>query len=632
MTETELERLRNELANRYRDFQKENAVLEKQAKKRDGFFRGDKRRAQAVEKQKALQELMAATENFQKTIERGSTATVEEQENAYKELKKLEDKYNFKGTNSKFNINRPLYNTLIAHHNRSVKQNVEHPVLAFIKKSAIALIPFAAVAILPAIGLGAIGGALATPLAWAGVALAGRSVVHAVQGIARKTVLRNVKKSNPGATYDSIYPTQSNVKGFFRTLGYNRSIKKTAGNMFSSLNEMNEFKNFKGTAFAPVRSDSADDTKDDDKDKDKEKEKEKEKAKSMEPTVEEFFTRVAATDLSDLETLKKLNNELAELLKYATEVNKERLILTVKYFKIAKALHDKKTDAEFGRLVKDLLNVVPENGEKYEELRSKYESNIRALCLALGYDADFIKSTFGEEKGKGTSGGPAPGSTRDPDPAPKPVGGDPDKKDPDPAPTYDDEESYARTPELMMLLNDLRNFNTSKFTAQNYNLANRIIAKVDGAKRIHPKDFHLDSDDEMKLAEIRSVADAYESKSRLLEKLSVCEAAMNAKAFYKEAFEDCIKEFYTIVSHTNFVMNRVKTSGVIMDDYGGFAFDMGPRKTAVSIAEEKKLLTEEDYKRVKNVLQYYKKYSSLTRTSGFAEHAVNEEEYSGRSR
>ena len=133
----------------------------------------------------------------------------------------------------------------------------------------------------------------------------------------------------------------------------------------------------------------------------------------------------------------------------------------------------------------------------------------------------------------------------------------------------------------------------------------------------------------MKLAEIVSMADAYESKSQLVEKLKICEAAMDAKVFYKEAFEDCIKEFYNIVGHTTFGMHT-ETPSVKNTEFGPL---YKPGESVIGKAQNTKLLSQEDYQRVKAVLEYYKKYSALTRTSGFADYQVQQEEnLSSRSR
>ena len=123
MTETELNRLRKELADKYRGFQKELAKLEKDAKKEDGLFDKGKKRAQANAKIAALKEVMEATSKFQETIEPGSTKSVEDQVAAYENLKRLEDKLNYKSSNCKYNVNTPILNTLKTHHNRSIKKN-----------------------------------------------------------------------------------------------------------------------------------------------------------------------------------------------------------------------------------------------------------------------------------------------------------------------------------------------------------------------------------------------------------------------------------------------------------------------------------------------------------------------------
>ena len=644
MTETELNRLRKELADSYRNFQKEYKKLDDTLKKEEGFFNRTKKRNQAIAKQNTLKELMEATNNFQKTIESGSKSTVEEQEAAYKRLKALEDKYNYKTSNVKYNLNLPLYNTLMTHHNRSVKKNYDKPVSTFLKKTAIALIPLAAIPLLPAIGLGAIGAALATPLAWTGIALAGRSVVHAIQGIARKTVVKNAQRSDKTATYDSFYPTQSNVKGFFRTYSYNRMMKRTAGNMYASLNQTKEYTGFKGTEFTPSKDRTKGTEEEDTKEKTEKPTKTEEKSTGI---IEEFIEKVKNVDVTNIEEIKKLDKQVPYLITHVNSENRDLFRLTMIFLKLITLLHGKAVDADTIKMLVDLSKEDKDKSPEYNALRSLYFDKAKDLCIKLGYDKDFLKTYFGVDKPieeKPPKGEDLPPKGEDLPPKGEdlpPKGEDLPPKGEDLPPKGEDlppkggetyEDSYARTPELVMLLDSLRSFDTSKMTIDNYNKANRLIAKIDAANRVHSKDFHLDNDDEMILAEVRSMADAYESKSALLKKLTVCEAAISANSFYKEAFEDCIQEFYNIVGHTTFAMSSPKKSAVVMTEFGPLYTETGSRKTAVSEATSRNLLTRDEYERVKAVLEYYKKYSTLTRTSGFADYKIQEEEYSGRRR
>ena len=169
------------------------------------------------------------------------------------------------------------------------------------------------------------------------------------------------------------------------------------------------------------------------------------------------------------------------------------------------------------------------------------------------------------------------------------------------------DESIARTPKLRMLLEELRSFNTSLMTRENYNKANSLIAKVDKANRVNSDDFKLDVDDEMTLAEIRSMADAYESKSKLVKKLNVCEAIINANTFYEAPFKDCIKEFYNIIGHTNYVMEE-------------------KRSTSIRTATTRRLLSRKDYERFKRIFDYYKRWNNLSSKEEFADLNINIEE------
>lgn len=169
------------------------------------------------------------------------------------------------------------------------------------------------------------------------------------------------------------------------------------------------------------------------------------------------------------------------------------------------------------------------------------------------------------------------------------------------------EESFARTPKLRMLLEELRSFNTSLMTRENYNKANSLIAKVDKANRVNSDDFKLDIDDEMTLAEIRSMADAYDSKRKLVKKIDVCEAIINANTFYEEPFKDCIKEFYNIIGHTNYVMEE-------------------KRSTSIRTATTRRLLSRKDYERFKRIFDYYKRWNNLSSKEEFADLNINIEE------
>ena len=162
------------------------------------------------------------------------------------------------------------------------------------------------------------------------------------------------------------------------------------------------------------------------------------------------------------------------------------------------------------------------------------------------------------------------------------------------------EKSIANTPELINLLIEIRKFNTSLMNEDNFNKANRIIAKAEGAFRVHSDDFKLDSDDEMSLASIRSMADAYESKSLLTKKIDICEKIINAKAFYEEPFKDCIKEFYNIIAHAAYGVSDIKG-------------------TAIEKAIAMKLFTRSDYDRFKRIFAYFKKYGRLSQKEEFAE-------------
>ena len=382
MTETELNRLRKELADKYRGFQKELAKLEKDAKKEDGLFDRGKKRAQANAKIASLKELMEATSKFQKAIEPGSTKTVSEQVAAYNNLKNLEDKLNYKSSNCKYSINTPILNTLKTHHNRSIKKNVEKPFLTFLKKTGIAVLPLVAIPLFPAIGLGAAGAALATPLAWLGAGLVGRSIYHTVQGFIRKTIVKQEQKKDKSVTYDSMYPTQSNSKGFFRTLAYNRLMKRTAGDMYSSLNQLDEYKTFKGAKIAPIKSDET--TTEEEKTEEKTKEKTEEKTEEKETSViKDFIREVSKADITKLEEVIRLDDKLHHLMADAKEEENDYLILTMDYLKAAEMLHKKVVDAELARLLIGITKADAAKGESYESLRGIYAKKLENLCTVF---------------------------------------------------------------------------------------------------------------------------------------------------------------------------------------------------------------------------------------------------------
>ena len=627
MDETKLNRLRKELADNYREFEKEMAKLEKDSKVEDGvFFTHEKKRNQAKAKMAQLKEVMEATEDLQKKISSSSTATPADQEKAHKKLVELKDKYNFKKSNCSYDINRPLYNTLITHHNRSIKKNVEKPVRTFLKKTAIALIPLAAIPLLPAIGLGAIGGVLATPLAWVGAGLLFRSGYHLVQGIQRRGTLNGLGAKSAdeiSAKYDELYPTQSEVKGFFRTLSYNREIKNTAGKLYSSLETVDGYKDFKGTEFAHSgeKTDEEEKGKEGEKGKEKEKEKEKGKGKEDDKTkerkdiVNKFIEKVKNTEIKSIDDVNELVKEETAVIPYADESNSELLNVVSAYLKLARKVLGKTSDEEYAAMLEAFVKEDAYKTPEAKALQNLLVGKLVELAKSIGAYDEFIKPFYEKEPGEKGPGekGPEKGpGEKGPEKGSGEKGpGEKGSGEKGPGSSGDDrtvEESYAKTPEMLSLLNGLRSFDTSSMTIENYNKANRLIAKIDQALRAHPEDFGLDNDDEMNLAEIRSMADAYESKTALVDKLKVCEAAMGADAFYKDAFEDCIKEFYNIVGHTNYVSED-------------------NARTAVRGATRRNLLSRAEYERVKNVLSYYKKYSSLTSKSTYAKGQVDREEF-----
>ena len=633
MDETKLNRLRKELADNYREFEKEMAKLEKDSKVEDGFFFShERKREQAKAKMAKLKEVMDATEDLQKSISASSTATPDEQEKAHKKLVELKDKYNFKSSNCKYDINRPIYNTLVTHHNRSVKKNFDHPIRTIFTKGALALIPWAAIPILPAIGLGAVATALAGPLAWLGGGLILRAGVHAVQGFARRTTVANVKKKDASVTYDSLYPTQSEVKGFFRTLSYNREIKKTAGKLYSSLETVDGYKDFKGTEF-PHSGEKPDDekTKEGEKGKEKEKEKGKEddKAKERKEIVDKFIEKVKNTEIKSIDDVNALVKEEAAVIPYTDESNRELLNVISYYLKLARKVLDKTADEEYATMLKAFVKEDTYKTPEAKALQNLLVGKLVELAKSIGAYDEFIKPFYdGEkektgEKGKGGEGsggkegsgsgedhGSGSGSDDDPTKG-KGEKGDGGRK---PAPVVPEGESIAKSSEALTLLRNLREFDVTEMTIENYNKANRLIAKIEKELRVRPDDLQLSVDDEMTLAEVRSMADAYEAKTALVDKLKICEATMNVGKFYKEAFEDCIKEFYNIVGHTTYINND-------------------GQRTSVRNAASRNLLSVNDYERVKKVLNYYKKtmnYDSsvtLSDTTKFAEGQINREEY-----
>ena len=648
MTETELNRLRKELADNYREFQKEEKKLEDIIKTPEGMFESvrERRRNQAKVKLEKLHELMKATEDFQKAIATDSTKSVSDQMDAYKKMVELEDSLNFKKSNCSYNVNRPLYNTLITHHNRSIKKNaktIKGNIGWTFLKALPALACFAAQPVLAAIGLGAMGAALATPLAWLGGGFIVRAGVHCIQGFARHGTIKGfgVKSETEwDAKYDELYPTQSKVKGFFRTLGYNRSIKKTAGKMFTELGSVKEYKNFKGAEI--TRTPKPEEGKPEDE---REEEKGRERGRESEDMVNKFIEMVKNTEIKKVDDIDNLEKTAKTVIPYATDKNKELFSVVHAYLNLARKVLGKVADEEYTKMLEAFVKEDAYKTEEAKALQGFLVGKLVELAKSIGAYDTFIKPFYGEERKpeerkpeerkpeEHTPEGGKPGGDKPEGDKPeggKPAGDKPEEEkanDRDYYEYYD--ESYAGTLELSNLLNELRNFNVSRINAANYNRANRIISRVELAKRINHDKFFLNNDDEMKLAEIVSMADAYESKSQLVEKLKICEAAMDAKVFYKEAFEDCIKEFYNIVGHTTFGMHT-ETPSVKNTEFGPL---YKPGESVIGKAQNTKLLSQEDYQRVKAVLEYYKKYSALTRTSGFADYQVQQEEnLSSRSR
>ena len=634
MSEAQLESLRRELDNNYRRISKELAKVNK-AKPYFGLIDLPRKKEKIEEEKKALKETLEAIREFQETIQRGSTVTPEKQEEAYNKLKAIKEKYGASSKAvSKLNINTPVINTFKVHHNRSVEKNVRKPWTTFFKKTALALIPLAAIPLLPAIGLGAVGAALATPLAWVGVALGGRSIVHAIQGRARKITLKNnsIAEGRP-VDYSELYPTQSNVKGIFNTYRYNRTLRKTAGRMFDNLETMEEFNKFKGTQIAQQQQSQQQD------------QQQQDQQQNTNNLVNDFIRDLENLNVEDVNAIDAMHARVGQVIPHVTDENRDFVELGIKFLNVAKALHLKNfevrdpntnqvmPDPRFEADFRSIIDDDPNKSREYNEFRNKLSDKIKDLCKKLGYTQEFIDYFYGpqqQQTQQQTQQGPqrqGPQQQGPQQPGPQGPqqpgqggnngqnngGNNGQNNGGNNPPVNNDQDTFARTPELQKLVFMLREFDTSKMTMENYNKANKLIAKIDGANRVHPNDFHLDVDDELTLAEVRSMAEAYEAKTALVDKLKVCEASIAAGAFYQEAFEDCISEFYNIVGHTTYVSD-------------------GKKSTSVRTATSRNLLSREEYERVKKVLQYYKRYSSLTNKSGFADEQVQVEETAGRRR
>ena len=319
------------------------------------------------------------------------------------------------------------------------------------------------------------------------------------------------------------------------------------------------------------------------------------------------------------------------------------------YLKLARKIITNTNDEEFADMMAILDNEESYKSKEAKEYQLAFAAKLVDLAKSLGNYDTFIKPFMPEEektgeKGKGGegSGGSGTGEKGTEDKGEKGSGGEGGKEgsgsgedhgsgsgsDDDPTKGKGEKgdggrkpatgepvgESIAKSSEALTLLRNLREFDVTEMTIENYNKANRLIAKIEKELRVRPDDLQLSVDDEMTLAEVRSMADAYEAKTALVDKLKICEATMNVGKFYKEAFEDCIKEFYNIVGHTTYINND-------------------GQRTSVRNAASRNLLSVNDYERVKKVLNYYKKtmnYDSsvtLSDTTKFAEGQINREEY-----
>ncbi len=95
MTESELKNLREALQQEYNRLHKESKKYDKilGTKTEDILINGKNRQAKAKLKKEKYEEAKAAVKKFQDAIAEGSTATIEEQKEAYEALGKLKDKY-----------------------------------------------------------------------------------------------------------------------------------------------------------------------------------------------------------------------------------------------------------------------------------------------------------------------------------------------------------------------------------------------------------------------------------------------------------------------------------------------------------------------------------------------------------
>ena len=126
MNETQLESLRRELEKNYRMLSKEFNKVNK-AKPYFGIIDLPRKGEKIQQERAAIKETMEALREFQESIERGSTKTPQQQEEAYNKFKAVKEKYASSKTVSKLNLNTPFLNTLKVHHNRSVEKNVNKP-------------------------------------------------------------------------------------------------------------------------------------------------------------------------------------------------------------------------------------------------------------------------------------------------------------------------------------------------------------------------------------------------------------------------------------------------------------------------------------------------------------------------
>jgi len=187
------------------------------------------------------------------------------------------------------------------------------------------------------------------------------------------------------------------------------------------------------------------------------------------------------------------------------------------------------------------------------------------------------------------------------------------------------ENSYGATEKQRKLLNDLANFDFAAMNLDNYRKARELSDDIQREIRMGG-DIYLDIDSKLELAELDSYIAAYTAKSQIAKCINTCKGVMDGSLALtsdeakQDAFDTCIKYYHDIIGYTGLVVARTNDGE-------------GAKKTAVSTAIYRHLLTAEDLTALRDIMKYYKDNYGMSRKGSYLDEEIDAySESTGRSR